>query len=571
MPENQLHQRRVVACGSHVVSHLYANPANRPKLKALAALGVDLTAVVPERWESADGNLQNTVSGNDDGVAVVTVPVRIYPAKPSRLLWNPKVLRQRVSDSKPELVHIEEELGSQVAGLGVRLARRLDVPGVLMTSESLPPSYSLRERLRRDRNLRLATGVIGTSSLAVKLATKRRPSIPHTVVAQLGLTPPNRMPRERHSELAIGFVGRLVPERGLDLLFRACVGLAGKWTLTVVGTGPSQEELEELAQRLGISARISWLGALPRQAVDEVWSRLDCLVLPSRTTERWIMTEGRAAVHAMANGVAVVGTNSGALPEIVGEAGRIVPEEDVASDDLRSPGSLCRPVPLRTPGLGWSAAGSGRVFRSGNCRENAHVLAHIDHRNRLTSGDLRAIFAIHALSQSAGLSRRESRGVPWAGRYCSGSTTRPGSADSTWPAAAQRQNRPDAHFRTNLSLLPQLRQRLLQSGLTPDQVRSRLRAAGYPENMLDEYLTGADTTRTVQPGQRTLDAVSALGLLSVAEFGLPRVKDSTMAVSDSMQQVLDSLRLSRADSARADSLADSIRVLHSGRTQALWY
>ncbi len=50
-------------------------------------------------------------------------------------------------------------------------------------------------------------------------------------------------------------------------------------------------------------------------------------------------------------------------------------------------------------------------------------------------------------------------------------------------------------LRTQPQLVQQLRQRLMQSGLTPDQVRSRLRAAGYPEDMLDEYLQGADTTQ----------------------------------------------------------------------------
>ena len=43
-------------------------------------------------------------------------------------------------------------------------------------------------------------------------------------------------------------------------------------------------------------------------------------------------------------------------------------------------------------------------------------------------------------------------------------------------------------------LVDQLRQRISQSGLTPDQVRSRLRALGYPEDLLDQYLQGADTT-----------------------------------------------------------------------------
>jgi glycosyltransferase involved in cell wall biosynthesis len=43
--------------------------------------------------------------------------------------------------------------------------------------------------------------------------------------------------------------------KGLDTLFRACVKLLGRWSLTVVGTGPAQEELETLAERLGIAAR----------------------------------------------------------------------------------------------------------------------------------------------------------------------------------------------------------------------------------------------------------------------------------------------------------------------------
>src|SRR4051812_8109102 len=110
-------------------------------------------------------------------------------------------------------------------------------------------------------------------------------------------------------------------------------------------------------------------------------------------------------------------------------------------------------------------------------------------------------------------------------------------------------------------LVQQLRQRLQLSGLTPDQVRSRLRAAGYPENMLDEYLPGSDTTRASRPGPRTLDAVRALGILSDTEADSLQSQDSLLVVSDSLQQVLDSLRVVKADSARADSLADSVAVL----------
>jgi polysaccharide biosynthesis/export protein len=118
-------------------------------------------------------------------------------------------------------------------------------------------------------------------------------------------------------------------------------------------------------------------------------------------------------------------------------------------------------------------------------------------------------------------------------------------------------------LQTQPELVTQLRQRLLQSGLTPDQVRSRLRAAGYPENLLDDYLTGADTTRQVKPGARTLEAVSALGILSDAEADSLQVQDSMMMLSDSLRLLLDSLRARKADSARADSLSDSIRVFQA--------
>src|SRR3954462_14500815 len=110
-------------------------------------------------------------------------------------------------------------------------------------------------------------------------------------------------------------------------------------------------------------------------------------------------------------------------------------------------------------------------------------------------------------------------------------------------------------------MVERLRQRLLESGLTPDQVRARLRASGYPENLLDEYLMGADTTRRVRAGPRTLEAVQSLGILSEQETDSLRMQDSALAVSDSLQQVLDSLKFAKADSARADSLADSVRVL----------
>src|SRR5687767_14617448 len=115
-------------------------------------------------------------------------------------------------------------------------------------------------------------------------------------------------------------------------------------------------------------------------------------------------------------------------------------------------------------------------------------------------------------------------------------------------------------LQTQPELVRQLRERLQGSGLTPDQVRARLRAEGYPEDLLDAYLTGFDTTQTVTPSPATLPAVRSLGILSVEQVDSLSQLDSARALSDSARRVLDSLTFERMDSLRQDSLADSLSL-----------
>ncbi len=113
----------------------------------------------------------------------------------------------------------------------------------------------------------------------------------------------------------------------------------------------------------------------------------------------------------------------------------------------------------------------------------------------------------------------------------------PARASAQLPTADQAQQL----LRTQPGLVSELRRRIGESGLTPDQVRARLRAMGYPENLLDSYLQGADTTQTPMPNQGVLDAIGALGIVS-------------MQGADSLQQLRDSLAGRRADTLAADTL-----------------
>ena len=91
------------------------------------------------------------------------------------------------------------------------------------------------------------------------------------------------------------------------------------------------------------------------------------------------------------------------------------------------------------------------------------------------------------------------------------------------PVFAQRPTTAEAQeiLRARPDIVAQLRQRLVTSGLTPDQVRARLRAEGYPENLLDPYLADAGNARSaVVPNATVLDAARALGITDSTDIDL---------------------------------------------------
>ncbi|HEY4734043.1 MAG TPA: SLBB domain-containing protein, partial [Gemmatimonadaceae bacterium] len=105
------------------------------------------------------------------------------------------------------------------------------------------------------------------------------------------------------------------------------------------------------------------------------------------------------------------------------------------------------------------------------------------------------------------------------------------SAQNPTPAQAQQM------LQNNPALLQQLRQRIMSSGLTPDQVRARLRAEGYPETLLDAYLPGAtgiaDSTATTDD---VFSAIGQLGIVDTTDLALLRcgINTDTLVVSDTL-------------------------------------
>jgi glycosyltransferase involved in cell wall biosynthesis len=144
-------------------------------------------------------------------------------------------------------------------------------------------------------------------------------------VIPLGVSLPGTRERTQAETLRIGFVGRLVREKGAHLAVEAFaqVGAGLDASLELVGAGPEEPELRERARRLHVGERISFAGAVSQ---DEALRRIagyDVLVVPSVGAGRRREQFGRVAAQAFAAGTPVLAARSGALAEVVDGCGEL--------------------------------------------------------------------------------------------------------------------------------------------------------------------------------------------------------------------------------------------------------
>jgi protein involved in polysaccharide export with SLBB domain len=112
-------------------------------------------------------------------------------------------------------------------------------------------------------------------------------------------------------------------------------------------------------------------------------------------------------------------------------------------------------------------------------------------------------------------------------------------------------------LQTNPALLQQLRQRILTSGLTPDQVRARLRAEGYPEDLLDAYLPGATAADTLTSTEDVFAAITQLGIADTVDIELLRcgIDPDSLVISDTLASGLVDTTVNRRRVAEQRRLA----------------
>ena len=314
-----------------LISHAYVSvELAQAKARELARRpGLDVTVVAPSRFFEL-GRWMRAERPPAPEYRLEVLPVALPMVRGQRhAYFYPRGLVRLMRSLRPHVVDLWEEpysaVSTQVALARLAVAR--SAPLVLNPSQQAvkrqPPPFRWGERYV----VRSTSYVVGRSPESVAALRAKGYGGPSTVIGhgiELGFLDP-RDRGESRRELGIppegpvvSFVGRLVPDKGVDVLLDAVARMPGRVGALIVGEGPEEGALRAQARRLGLDDRVRFHGPLPMEGVAVALSAGDVVAMPSRH-EPW----GRVAVEAMACGVPLVAGAAGHLPALVGGHGRL--------------------------------------------------------------------------------------------------------------------------------------------------------------------------------------------------------------------------------------------------------
>ncbi|OLP19609.1 glycosyl transferase family 1 [Leptolyngbya sp. 'hensonii'] len=337
-----------------VASHTYIVDLNCEKLRCLAQLepGIEVMVVVPRRWRP--GGVQNrTIEPvlRQEGSFQV-VPISNFSENNQGLLCFGADLVPLLQRFRPDIIQVEQGSKALAYAELITLNRLLGLKAknCFFTWWNLPYDLKFPISLLEAYNLHHTDGLVVGNRDGADILRARGYQGPYQVMPQLGVDETLFRPQPQPElaaqlglqpdDFVVGFVGRFVEEKGLLTLSQALAGISDRpWKWLLLGRGPLQQTLMDRADQAGVADRLIWVESVPHEDVPRYINLMDTLVLPSETTYKfktltaagWKEQFGHVLIEAMACQVPVIGSDSGEIPHVIGDAGLVFPEGDAAA------------------------------------------------------------------------------------------------------------------------------------------------------------------------------------------------------------------------------------------------
>jgi len=320
------------------IGHSYVVAANRELAHQMALQGRgtwEVTAVAPAHFHGDLRPIAAEPIENEESV-LVTLPVRFD--RVPHLMWFGGELREILA-REWDVVHCWEEpytfAASRIASL-VPAGGAFVVASFQNISKTYPWPFRAFERHTMARSAGwIAFGETVRETLAPRAGYDRPSCVipPGVDVQRFRPDPPARRAiRARlgwpDDAVVVGYLGRFVEMKGVGLLTGSLRGLlhGGQCRALFVGGGDLEPSLRSFAGEYPGQVHVQT--GVPHDDVPAWLNAMDILCAPSQSTPRWREQFGRMLTEAMACGVAVVASDSGEMPFVIGDAGVIVGEDD---------------------------------------------------------------------------------------------------------------------------------------------------------------------------------------------------------------------------------------------------
>jgi glycosyltransferase involved in cell wall biosynthesis len=250
-------------------------------------------------------------------------------------------LCRAIASAKPDIIQILEEPWS-ISALQTVLAASVFAPNALIlfyTWENIYrdwtyPAHASRLYAMIDKlsHRRSAAAVCATKCamdvLQKKGYSKKTAVIPYGIPDYF-LDDVQTDVKDQHP-FTLGYIGRIMHMKGIDLLLESVKSIPDA-RLIIIGSGGDEEHYQQWCVNHDIQDRVEWRPPIAEHQVPELMDQFDAFVLPSRSTPGWMEQLGRCAIEAMARQIPVIGSTSGAIPEVIGNAGLVFKEGSVES------------------------------------------------------------------------------------------------------------------------------------------------------------------------------------------------------------------------------------------------
>lgn len=322
------------------IGHSYVVAQNRALIREVARdPQLDVTVAAPVAFRSGLGRIELQPEPPESNLKLSALAAR-FTQWTQIFAYDRRGLAELIGKGDFDVVHAWEEPYIYAGYQIVRAMSRSNAAFCFRTAQNIdkryPFPFSHFERAARSR----ADGWIAGGNLVFESMVRRgfprergrvmtlavdldafKPLTPErkqAVAHDLGLHPP-----------IVAYVGRLTRAKGIDLMMRAmdAVGGSTPWSLLVMGAGPMEGDLRNWAAARGWSDRVQ-IRLVPHRDVPAYLGAADVLLAPSQTGPRWREQFGRMVIEAFACGVPVLGSDSGEIPYVVGDAGKVLPESD---------------------------------------------------------------------------------------------------------------------------------------------------------------------------------------------------------------------------------------------------